>query len=209
MKLIFGVPQPFDPEKEKDRVNMLRGIVGNFKDYKIFISSDVDDAKAVRSRQELFNSIEELCDEMGHKAFFPHKFVGFQGEKKALGPRDTYVLINELMIPNCDLFLGYLGIDSYAVGSMAAQAMLKRKDIIYFYEKGLKLESVRDVLANISGGIHQEADQEILVSPRVFYHRDKLSQPLFPYPHIKGVVQFTEVKDCVYKLREKIEEYFS
>ncbi|MCH7567896.1 MAG: hypothetical protein IIA87_00580 [Nanoarchaeota archaeon] len=198
----------FDPVLEAERVKRLNDLVGGVENYDIFVSTDVDSYSEVRAKSGLFDALENLCEELGHKPFMPHHFAFDDNGRETLEARDLYVLVNELMVPKCDLFLGYLGIMSTGVGMMVGKAMLERKDIIFFHEKGNKLETVSDVRKLVRGtSMDSLTDPEILNSPRIFYHHDHPHGPLIPYPHLRGVVRFDGVSECVDKLRVEIKRY--
>lgn len=198
-----------DLEREKVRVKRMQDLIGGWGRFDVFVSTDVDDWAQIEPRLPLFNAISDMIEETGHKAFMPHEYCFTEDGKRQLDERDSALLVNYMMVPRTSLFLGYLGFPSQNfIGTMIGQAMLRRRKIVFFYEKGLRLETVQEVRNLVIGarGLDHEYDPEILRSPRVFYHHDHPHEPLRPYKKMEGVVRFESANECVEKLRGKVTE---
>lgn len=174
--------------------------------YDIFLAHDIEDAVKGKEKVPLYEAVGSLCARLEHEAFLPYRSVGFQGEPDEMPARETYVLLNEIMLPQAQLVLCYLGINSASVGSMDARAKKLQKDIIYFYEEGTHLETVAEGEALVHG--LPPVDSELLQIPLAFLHQDTRTLTLQSYPKIKGVVEFTAIDDCIRKLRETLKNYF-
>jgi len=209
MKFTDFLTHKFDPVREAWRVKRLNRLIEGTSKYDVFgVSTDTNDWAQIAPRLPLFDAIGKMIEETGHRAFMPHRFCFSESGVESLGPRDAYILVNEMMVPKTSLFLGYVGYQSTFVGSMIGQAMLKRKKVVFFYEEGTRLETVADVKKLVIGGrgLDNEKDREILVSPHIFYHHAHPNRPLRPYKYLEGVVRFESVEECVEKLRPKIVE---
>jgi hypothetical protein len=130
-----------DPEDELERWKFLRSLAGDFSSYEVFLAHDIS-KRPEESIILLYEAIGDLCNRLGHKAFLPYTAVGFPGDKHELQPRDSYVLINDIMVPNTKLVLAYIGLQSADVGAMSGCAMRHEKPIIYVCEK----ENAKNIL---------------------------------------------------------------
>ncbi|MCK4670038.1 MAG: hypothetical protein KAT43_02450 [Nanoarchaeota archaeon] len=137
---ICAMNPDLDLDHEVDRWKFLRTFVGgDFNQFEILLAHDLSQ-QGTRNKAMFYEAIGELCDRLGHKAFLPHKFVGSPEDKTELSPRDTYVLTNDIMVPQVQLVLAYMGIPSPDVENISARAMDFEKPIIYFWEKGPQMQ---------------------------------------------------------------------
>ncbi|MBW3010902.1 hypothetical protein KY326_01645 [Candidatus Woesearchaeota archaeon] len=123
-----------DPEDELERWKFLRSIVGDFSSYDIFFAQDITQ-RPDKTTALLYEGIEDTCRKTGHQAFVPSKSVGFPGDEHELQPRDSYVLINDIMIPNTKVVLAYIGLQSTDVGMMMGRTIRAKKPMIYICEE--------------------------------------------------------------------------
>lgn len=197
----------FIEEDTRERIALLRSTIADIESYDIFLAQDISDAEKGKQKIPLYDSVESLCARLGHKAFVPYKFVKL-GDPDEMVPRNAYILINDIMIPQSSLILCYLGINSADAGVMDARAKILGKNIIYFYEQDAALETVDDVQHKVLG-VPLETGLVARQMPRVFLHRDSPSGELYRYSRIKGIVKFDSIEDCVKKLEPKIKACFN
>lgn len=181
--------------------------IGNVTDYDIFLAHDIDDPEQGGMKRPLYDAIGDLCQRLGHKAAIPYRFVGFEGDPAAVDPRGTFLLINDLLIPQARLVLCYLGINSTSVGVMDGRAKLLKKDIIYFYEAGTRLETIEETERLVTG-IQKETRPGMPQLARAFFHRTGPNQSLESYENIRKIVEFTSLDDCLQQLEVAIRNAF-
>ena len=201
------MPYQFNPVEEGSRVDFLRSLVDDVQSYDVFILHDID-SKQTRERIPLYNEIGSLCERLGHKAFIPYRFVGFPDDPKEMRPRDTYVLINDIMLPQVSLVIADIGVNSISAGMIDGHAKSLGKDQIYFYERGTRLETVKEV-SEMFIGLPEEARQEVFNQPRILFHRDHALGSLYKYPKIKALIEFDSQQELLRRMEETLRSYFN
>ncbi|MBX4212358.1 hypothetical protein KW787_02800 [Candidatus Pacearchaeota archaeon] len=188
------------------RSDNLDRLFEKYRECDVFVTQDIDNKDLAEKAFPLYESIEQLCLDLGHRLFIPHRAIGFDGDANALNPAETHTL-SRMMIDNSKIILDYVP-PSVGAGHMTGMAMLAKKPMIFFYEKSRKLETVNQVRQSVAGTSLDTADDEILRSPHAFYFHDTPFAPLEPYKHLLGVVRFNTIDECINLLRPKIISFF-
>ncbi|MBW2987782.1 hypothetical protein KY336_04495 [Candidatus Woesearchaeota archaeon] len=192
-------------ELPEERIDFLHGLVGDVKNYKIFLGHDIDNPELGKPKIPFYEKIAQIGDRLGHKIFVPYRFTKFPGDPDEMNPRDTHDLM-EAMIAHCNLIVCYLGINSTSVGHFIGKGMMLGKEFIYFLEKGVRLETVVEVEGMVLSGIIPEAREDILKQPRIMFNRT-MTGTLYRYPHIKEIIQYSSEEEGLARLEAAIKKH--
>ncbi len=144
------------------------------------------DSEESKQKALFYDSIAAAVERAGHSCFVPYKHVGWPGDPDEKDPRNTYVLINDVMIPSADLVIVYLGIPSTSLGMMLGSVLSTGRNALYLVERDAPLEPKVDAL------VHHD--------PKLGIHKD--------YRKV-GVIEFDSEDQAVQELEGAVRSHFS
>jgi len=100
--------------------------------------------KDLKEVHEFYDKIGQLIRNIGKRPYLPHKEIDLEWETEKVDS-----VINNIIIPNSDIVIGYLGIDSNLVQTMLYSAQRNRVQIIYLYNDSESLERLKNELDSL------------------------------------------------------------
>lgn len=94
---------------------------------------------------DFYDSIGDMVKKLGKRPYLPHREIDLNWE-----PRKIFRLVNEIVIPTCDIVLTDVHIPSHAAGIMMGSAVVCRIPMIYFYDEYADLETLKVSVIEIS-----------------------------------------------------------
>ena len=104
---------------------------------KIYISGALTDIKNVTEIKAFYESIGQICKEIGSQAYVPHLNTDPIANPD-LSPREVFET-DKHQVTNSDLVIAYLGYPSFGVGMELAYAEVNAIPVILMYERGKKI----------------------------------------------------------------------
>ncbi|MEN9626265.1 MAG: hypothetical protein RL557_593 [archaeon] len=128
----------------------LRDFFGFYKSFDValacpFEDVEIPDDNLRRKTFDFYDSIGNMVKKLGKRPYLPHREIDLNWE-----PRKIFRLVNEIVIPMCDIVLTDVHIPSHAAGIMMGSAVISRIPLIYFYDEYADLETLKVNVTEIS-----------------------------------------------------------
>lgn len=138
------------------RGNSRNELIKNFdfrKNYDVILACAFEPCEIFYTRRnlnevyEFYDKIGGVIEKIGKRPYLPHKEINLEWS-----PEKIYTIPNDIVIPNADIVIGYLGINSDATGIMLASAQINRIPVSYLYHNYNDLEKLKVGLCDLSTG---------------------------------------------------------
>lgn len=130
-----------------ERGNSKKELIKNYdfrKRYDVVLACAFEPCEIFQSRRELmevfefYEKIGGVIEKIDKRPYLPHKEINLEWD-----PEMIYSVPNDIVIPNADIVIGYLGINSTAAGIMLASAQIRRIPISYLYHDYNDIEKLK------------------------------------------------------------------
>lgn len=129
------------------RGNSRKELIKDFdfrKNYDVVLACAFEPCEIFHSRRDLmevfefYDKIGEVVKKIGKRPYLPHEEINLEWS-----PEKIYSIPNDIVIPNADIVIGYLGINSTVTGIMLGSAQKNRIPISYLYHNYKDLEKLK------------------------------------------------------------------
>ncbi len=117
---------------DSKEIELLRHEYYFYKKFDVALITNFESNDGGTDRFPFFDSIGAAIEKLEKKVFLPHRELSIDWQ-----PNKIYNVANGIVIPTVDIALCYYGIESIAVGIMAARAQLSKVPLTYFWEESL------------------------------------------------------------------------
>lgn len=99
---------------------------------------------------EFYDKIGIVIEKIGKRPYLPHKEINLKWDAEKM-----YSIPNDIVIPNANIVIGYLGIASDTTGIMLSSAQMNRIPISYLYHEYKDLERLKVGIYNRSNNLFE------------------------------------------------------
>lgn len=138
-------------------------------EFNVVLACAFEPEENAEQKFEFYDLIGETIRERGKNAFLPHREINLKWH-----PQMIYEKITAFAIPNSDLVIGYLGLESTATGIMLSHATECRKPVITLLEDELEMPLLRlpTLRETIKFSSNQDLTKKLKESLDNFYQKN-------------------------------------
>lgn len=144
--------------KNTEEIEGLRDIFDFREQYDVVLACAFEpeeiDKKKIKDAFNFYDSIGKIVEKISKRPYLPHREIDLNWTCGKI-----YSIPNNIVIPTSDIVLGYLGINSPAVGIMLGSAQTYGVPITYLYEDYNYLDRLKVKITNLSTGEESIKDE--------------------------------------------------